>query len=114
MPETELSNQVGELITRIDRALDVLDRERFWRRVAAVLVVAGFVSVVVFISYSRQADCDRNNRAREQIRAANVAGFGTAWDEIGPADPSAKADLLGEIARDQEALLPARDCRWPA
>lgn len=114
MPENELSQQIGQLVGRIDRALDLLDRERFWRKVAAVLVILGFVSTIGFVSYLRQADCDRTNEARSRLPQAVAAGIGTGYDRYGPGDHAERASLTSEVERDVAVLYPPRDCRWPA
>lgn len=114
MPENELSQQIGQLVGRIDRALDLLDRERFWRKVAAVLVILGFVSTIGFVSYLRQSDCDRTNEARRRLPEAVGAGVGSAYDRFGPDDRAERAALTSDVEDDVAVLYPPRDCRWPA
>lgn len=99
----------------IDRALTAFERERFWRKVSGVLMVLGFLSLGLFVSYSRQADCDRTNAARARLPAAIAAGFGTAWDSVGPPDdPQGRAALVDEVRTDVRVMFPPRDCSWPA
>lgn len=102
-----------EAATRaLDEAAVVLAVERWWRRVLVGFVVVVLLSAGAWMSWDRQAECDRSVRARAAAIDSVVHAFETTWDEVS-SSPEGKAELLAAIRADQERIRPKRDCAWP-
>jgi len=110
----EITRTLRSIDSKLDAAITALGRERWWRRTTTILIVLGMLSVIGSVSYLRQNDCDRSNHSRAAIRQSIVTGFSSAWDDVGPNDPEAKKVFLTDIDEDIHAILPPRDCSWPA
>lgn len=113
MDDDDVRALLVQVLARLDAALAEFSRERFWRRASAVLVLLGFVSVAVGVSYLRQRDCDATNDARERLPVAVSTGIGSAWDRYGPSDMSDREALVTDVEGDVRRLYPPRDCAWP-
>lgn len=114
-----------DVIVRLDRAIDLqgrsleeLEGERYWRRVSVAVAAVVFICFALWVTSSRQADCDRGNKARAAAREASVSDWDTAWEVLvtddSPETEQEKEELLVAIANNQERLRPPRDCAWPS
>lgn len=112
---TELQSRTLDLQ---ERSLTELEGERYWRRVSVAVAAVVFLCFALWVSSSRQADCDRGNKARAAAREASVSDWNTAWDVLvtddTPETEKEKEALLLAISNNQERLRPPRDCAWPS
>lgn len=107
-----LSTEVRKARHDLEDVAHVMAVERWWRRVLVGFVVGTLLAAGVWMSWDRQASCDRANRSREASIEATVHAFETTWDVVA-SSPEGKAELLAAIEDDQRRLRPPRDCSWP-